>query len=261
MSPKRSERWNRIRPALLGLAGLLLFVSPGFGQFSVNPVVIDIPNSDSLQAVEVEVRNEGEDPLGVRLYMVDFDRDEKGDHRFSEPGSTPQSCAQRITVEPEALMVEPGEISRALLRISGATDPAACWSMVFAESNRKKKGNLLVSQRIGIKVFGLPVDGVADGELIDAAVHQGDDGVEVTFEFDNYGSMPLRPAGSLEIRTLDGRTVVETPIALFGVLPGTRRTMEVKVSEPLPPGEYLALPILDFGADYLAGMQVAFTVP
>jgi hypothetical protein len=79
-------------------------------------------------------------------------------------------------------------------------------------------------------------------------------------EFENTGEGPLRPEGEIELRTVGGEVVGVLDVPAFSVLPGRIRRASVPVELDLTPGEYLAIPILDFGGDYLAGGQARFSV-
>jgi len=85
--------------------------------------------------------------------------------------------------------------------------------------------------------------------------------VNVGFVVRNLGEWPLRPRGVVEIRDATGRPVTERPIDAFSVLPDREREISVAVAgTDLPPGRYLAVPILDWGGEYLAGTQIDFRV-
>lgn len=84
---------------------------------------------------------------------------------------------------------------------------------------------------------------------------------EVAFAFRNPGDWPLRPSGAVEIRDAGGAVVATAPVPAFSVLPEHERRLRVSLPlESAAPGRYLAVPILDFGADYLAGAQADFRI-
>jgi len=87
----------------------------------------------------------------------------------------------------------------------------------------------------------------------------------LTFEvsFQNTGNVQLRPKGRLDIISRSGDTVRSIIIEEFPLLPRAVRYLRIVDAsvEPLSPGRYLALAVLDFGnPDYLTGGQLAFDV-
>ena len=230
-------------------------------QFAVSPVIVQMPaaavNSDAL----IRIDNEGDTPMQFRVYVMDFDQSANGDHAFAEPLSGSRSCSGRLQVAPGALMVAPGERGLIQVRLQQAGDAPTCWSMVFVETPSTSENGVRINQRIGVKLYGLSANAEPDGSLTEAEVSESGDTVDVRFVFSNPGDWPVRPEGSVEVRDLHGSVVAEVNVPSFSVLP--RREREIRVAVPvgdLPTGRYLAVPILDFGAEFLAGAQLDFRV-
>ena len=247
---------------LCGLTGLLsLGVPPHVqAQFSVNPVIVQIPASGA-DAVQLMVRNEGENALQFRVYALDFDVSETGEHSYWEPGTRPESCGERIQIAPDAFSVPSGRIGTVDISLSPGPTDRTCWSMVLVETSGSIEGSIQVNQRIGVKVYGLSGEWDVSGEVLEGSVTNNEDQLHVAFTVRNDGAWPLRPDGIVEIRDVQGTLVASTPIDAFSVLPDRMRAVEVTVSNAdLQPGRYLAVPILDFGVDYLSGTQIDFRI-
>ncbi len=252
------------RPALVALAGIWLLLGTlrsAQAQYSVDPVIVEFSNSNSVGAAAARIRNHGSEPLDVRLYVNDFEQDELGAHSFLPAGEGVRSCDSILRVTPDAIVVPPGESRYVNITLEPWDGQDTCWSMVFAETLARVSNGLNVRQRIGVKVYGLAVEGEPTGEIAIAEIMAGEDGPQLVFEFDNPGAWPVRPVGTVEIRDYEGRMVRSIEVKPFSVLPGRRRKVTVLVGAGLVGGEYLAVPVLDFGADYLAGAQVTFSVP
>lgn len=241
----------RVGGLLLVLAALCLPARPARAQMSAWPVLIQFPAGRE-GARAVTVRNEGRDPLQVRFYAGDFEQDETGRHRFLPLGTDPRSCAGRVGVHPDVAVVEPGETATA--RVSMAPGDSTCWSAVFAETATVRRGGIRIGQRIAVKVYGLGRDSGRDARI--DSVEVGSD--RVRFVFHNLGAVPLRPKGRLEVRDLDGAVVRSVPIDPASALPGHARDYAVALPGDLPAGTWLAVPVLDIGADYLVGGQALF---
>ena len=244
-------------------AALLLVIpaAPCLAQFSAQPVILEVRTGDSASVRTVSVRNESESPLQLRIYAGDFDQGADGVHQFLAPGSHPRSCVDRLEMYPDNLLLEPQQTGD--VRVVMEPRDSTCWSMIFVQSVSRAQGGMQISQRIGIKVYGLSRLIVPAGEIrsvsVDADSATG--ALSAAIGFENLGDGPLRPEGELEIRTEEGEVVAVVPVAPFSILPGRTRTAVVPLPAGLPTGTYLVIPILDFGGDYLAGGQAVFDVP
>jgi len=250
------------RSALRGLTGLLVLaaVTPAEAQFSVSPVIVQIPATEA-DPVQLTVLNEGENTLQFRAYALDFDMSGTGEHTYWEHGSQESSCGERLRIAPDAFSVPAGQAASVAVSLAPGPLDRTCWSMVLVETSGSSKGTILVNQRIGVKLYGL--SGLADinGEVLDGTVTVDSAGLEVGFTVQNEGTWPLRPNGVVEIRDVHGAVVASSRVDAFSVLPERERTVHVAVNHSdLDPGRYLAVPILDFGADYLSGTQIDFRV-
>lgn len=249
------------RRALTALAGLLALVTPGFAaaQFAVNPVIVQVAASDEASDALLRIDNESDDPMQFRVYVMDFDQYLDGDHAFAEPGTSPRSCAGRMDVAPSALMVPAGERGLVQVRLRPHPGGATCWSMVFVETPSKSATGVRINQRIGVKLYGLSRHAGPEGTLTQAEAESVGDSVDVRFRFSNPGDWPVRPEGAVEIRDLTGAVITTVPVPSFSVLPLRERLVRVAIpAADLVSGRYLAVPILDFGAEFLAGAQVDF---
>jgi hypothetical protein len=262
LRPASGGAWCRAaRFASLGIVASVTFATSAQAQFSVSPVIVEFPTNEAPQVVTVTIHNSASDVKQFRAYAVDYEANEQGQYTYFDPGEHPSGCGDRITVTPDGFSIPANESKTFTVRMEPGDDARTCWSMVFVESPAPSGTGIRITTRIGMAIFGLSGSGSKEGKFIDAMVVESDSARVVNFTFENLGAWPLRPDGTVEIRTVDGETVAKAEIIDFGVLPGHRRNMTIEVLEELPPGRYVAIPILDFGGDYLAGTQVEFRVP
>lgn len=249
------------RSIVLGLLTMVLAVMPdgAQAQFSAQPVIMEVRTGDSAAATSFTVRNESDSEMQLQVYAADFDQPQAGGHEFLEPGEHASSCFERLRFFPDDLLLPPGgEGEVGVLMEPGE---ATCWSVVFVQSVSRQGSGIRIAQRIGVKVYGISTRATLDGEIRSAEVRldgSGNRWLDVLFE--NSGHAPLRPEGEVEIRTEAGDIVAVVPVRAFSVLPGHTRMAQVAFDLDLEPGVYLAIPILDFGGDYLAGSQAVFEV-
>ena len=264
MSSGRSIITSRIHAILcllVAAAAGLIRPSAASAQYSVNPVIVQLAAGDTAETRTLEVRNEGTQPLQVRLYAADFEQSPEGRHTYLPWGEHERSCRDRLRVSPDVLSVLPGQFRPVSIRMEPAGSQPTCWSMVFIESPSRTQTGFYVNLRIGVKVHGLAGPPSLDGELSAAKVEVGEKAPELSFSFRNNGDWPLRPEGEIEIRRFDGELVHTLALDAFSVLPRHRRQISVQLPQPLEAGRYLAVPVLDYGGQYLAGSQVAFRLP
>ncbi len=266
-TPGRLVRFRGLAGRALTASGLLGCVlvppPPAAAQYSVSPVIVSVPRepAGASSSGMLAIRNEGAEPMHFRLFVADFDQSFEGVHDFFEPGTHPGSCGDGVRVTPDVLSIDPGQTARVRFEVPGGAFRESCWSMVFVESPTTSDAGVTINQRIGVKLFGVGA-GTAPGGEVDAEVTTLDDGSRVvTLDYRNPGKAPARPAGSIEFRDYRGTRVASAVVRPFTVLPDGRRRVVVEVPPDLASGRYLAIPVLDFGGDQLAGTQVPFSVP
>lgn len=241
--------------ALLGLP------APASAQFSIHPANVFFAESASEETAVITLKNQGSAERQIQFYAADFEQHPEGSHDFFPLSEGPSSCAERLSIFPSEAVLLPGEEQS--IRITLAPGSETCWSVVFAESLGDVSEGIRVGQRLGVKVYGVPAQATRDASFTAVQVNYDAESPSVRLEMENIGESPLRPEGRVEIRTLDGEVVNTIRVPAFSALPSRSRIIEVPWEErpDLPAGEYIALPILDFGADYLLATQVEFLVP
>lgn len=245
------------RSVFVALGLVVLMAVPAAGQFSATPVIMELVTGDSAAAGTIRVKNEGEAPIQVRFYAGDFEQDEAGTHRFLPAGEHERSCAPRMQLYPEGATLAAGEEVGVSVRLEPG--PTSCWSVVFAETSNRSEGGLSIAQRIAVKIYGSSRVGVRSGEVQGVeVVHQP--ALLALVDFANTGDRALVVTGEVEIRTAEGAVVATVPVEDFSVLPDRHREVAVPLPTTLEPGRYLAIPILDFGGDFLAAGQALFEV-
>lgn len=274
-------------------------VAPARAQFSVEPAIVQVVPTDSARTSVLHVTNQGNRDLQLRFYASDYDQSPSGAFRFGAPGTLPHSCRARLSVYPDGALVPAGHTQdvRVTMQPGDSTCWALVFAEnVATTASGLRVGQRIgvrvygvpASAKLNGEVTSVAVRLVADtaapvrgllppptGEAARAMAAGMDTStpdspgavpgagprvVDVSFVFRNAGEMPIRTDGYVELRTLAGRVVGRTRFDYFSVLPGHDRDGTVRVRARLAPGRYLAVPVLDFGADYLAGGQAVFDV-
>jgi hypothetical protein len=228
-------------------------------QFSAQPVILGLAPVDSAVASTVMVRNDGKESIQFRFRMGDFDQTAAGDHYFQPFGTNAHSCKGRVEVYPDQATLLGGENQE--IRVRMLPGNATCWGVLFVEQRARNTVGLMVGQQIAVKIYGTRPLLEVKGGITSVKAAADTSGLRVAFDFKNDGEGPVRPSGTVEIRTPTGDVVASEAVDAFSVLPGHSRLVTVPVSQKLKHGRYVAVPVMDFGADYLAGGQATFEVP
>lgn len=245
-----------VRALCITLLTVLASASPSWAQFGAYPVVMSFDRGEPETQI-LTVLNESVDPMLVRLYLGDFDQQPGGENQFGKLGAHPMSCAGRLSMFPESVNLEAG--TSAQVRVTMAEGSGVCWSALFVERGVPEE-QFKIAHRIAIKVHAHPPEARAEARVLEVQVEPDDAGIATVVTLDNTGTRNLRPAGTLQVRSLTGDVVHSQEIPPFSVLPGHRRVVRIPLPLDLPPGDLLSIPILDIGQDDLLGGQASFQV-
>ncbi len=247
----------------LKVAALLLSLLCPFAaqaQFSANPVIMTLTTADSAAVGVITLKNDGQSERQFRFYLMDFEQDADGGHAFEVAGKNPHSCSKQLSIFPTTAALLPGEQTG--IRVTMRPGSGTCWGVVMLEeASRDAQRGIRAGQQIAVKIYGVTPTSTHTGEVGLVTATQDAKGVHVLFEFRNEGQAPLRPQGRVELRSMTGDVLGTATLDAFSTLPAHTRRISVDFSSHLPRGQYLAVPILDFGGDYLVGGQGRFTVP
>lgn len=244
--------------AAWALAAMFASGNPAAAQISVQPAIVELSSTQENASTVIRVRNHGSTPADIRLRVADFEQRANGSHRFSPRGTHAQSCDDALRVLPARARIAPGASS--LVRIAlTTTGGEGCQAVVFVETGGDKPG-IRVSGRVGVKVYGVPPSPVAAMEITDLVADARGDSLHVSLTVANRGSAPLRPKGRLELRSVMGDLADEASIDPFSLHPGGIRRLERRVPAPAS-GDYLVLPLIDFGGDYIEAARTNLRIP
>lgn len=238
------------------LAALTLPAAPAVAQFSASPAMIWVEGEAATATSRINIRNEGAEAAQLRVYVSDFEQDIRAEHAFlDEVGAIEGSCGARLRVTPDIAVLQPAESRELLVEVDHPSEP--CWAVVFIQTGSgADQPGAWITQRIGVKVFaGDRSPQALNGEISAVEAVAAGGAISVDFDFRNLATTALRPTGHIELRALTGETVAQVEIEPFSVLPGHTRRIAAAVEAELPEGRYVAVPVIDFGGEFLAGGQ------
>lgn len=269
----------RLTFTMLTLLSILAMTLPPTtaGDFGIAPLRLEFatpPGKLGTQALQVH--NGSDRPVTITLSVKDFVRLPNGQDLELDPGTSERGCSEWLIVSPRVVHLAPHE--RQQVRVSMNVPEAAegtYWAFIFAEQTsdiQPRQANhedfsmqVTVKPRWCIRVHQtVPETLKPAGRIVHMARELGADeqaGV-MTVAFENTGNNLLRCQGYVEIRDGRGETVRSVQLdgnGIFSVYPGATRKVAA-LQEPLPPGDYMALAIVDYGAEALIAGELAFKV-
>ncbi len=268
---RTARRRQQFLPAALLFFGGIASAVPATAQFMVSPAELQlIPGTTPAASFVVE--NDGRVTVQATLYQNDWDRNNDGENAFFPPGTVVGSCGDRVKIFPQTLRIEAGSRQSVRVTSEGGVFPSPCWTIVFVESAPRPapgQSRVVYVTRIGVKVYVLPPGLTADAEITGFALerpHQTTSGPavdatqdELAIRVHNAGGLPAHFEGRVEIRDLQNKVVATVKIEDFPLLPGSARRVGVALPV-VPPGKYVALAVLGYGADDDLAAQIELEI-
>ena len=179
------------------------------------------------------------------------------------------SSAEWVTLSFPQVTLQPGETRELLVHVDVPPDAVGTyWNAVFVAAEPTPQpgsgGTQVINiYRIAVQMY-ITAAGTqqVSGQLIGVDVVETDP-LTVAIDFDNTGNALAIVSGSVNIVDQSGTTVRTLTVPERYVLPGDHRIVTVvdeESTEPLPPGIYQAVALIDYGPDTLTGGVRGFRV-
>ena len=280
---KVSISW--VRALLFLLLGLVMVGSIAVnlqGQgITINPIVIDLALAPGeLHTAILEIGNLSDKDVGIRIFAHDLSMDETGSFVVLEPGTSSSSLTDWLSLPMEDLVVKGGEtehFSISIIRPEENASNQARWGCLVIETTDIIGTVESEGMSLGIKVRfvvgilqndpALLTEKKGSVTAMNVEVVESEEEsartVAVSATFANNCPNILKAHVSFEVRDMTGATIATDEI-LGGrtVLPGYRKPFTVWfAADTWIPGQYIALAIIDYGGETLAGGQWGFEIP
>jgi P pilus assembly chaperone PapD len=243
-----------------------LEVSPGTLSFATNP--------GSSQTQQITLRNKGNTEQSFVFNLSDWLTDENGEVRYFNPGSTPRSCADWITVSPALVTLQPNEQATVNVTMLVPNDNSSTkWAVLFVQSAKEQTGpkavdkdmalGVQVALRIAVTIYQSPASNTLYKGTIEGLTEQiGEDNSRTySSQVINLGDKVLNCKVYFTITNLEtAEEITSTPVE-FSLLPETNKKVSYKHEKPLEKGKYSVAAILDYGFNNeLEGVQLELDV-
>jgi hypothetical protein len=243
-----------------------LEVSPGTLSFATNP--------GSSQTQQINLRNKGNTEQSFIFNLSDWLTDDAGEVKYFNPGTTPRSCADWITVSPALVTLQPNEQAIINVTMLVPNDNAATkWAVLFVQSAVEQTGpkavdkemamGMQVALRIAVTIYQSPVSNTLYKGTIEGLTESiGEDNSRTyASQVINLGDKVLNCKVYYTITNIEtAEEFTSTPIE-FSLLPETNKKVSYMHDKPLQKGRYSVAAILDYGYNNeLDGVQLELEV-
>jgi len=262
---------------VLGTIGILVSI-PAWAGIAVSPLKQEVTvNRGRTETFYISVANnirEGKgETVAVQIEAVDFSVSREGGLSFHEPGTAEYSASKWIKVSETSLLLKPAESKKIACEISAPwTASGEYYSAIMATLGPRQAAQkgLTIQCRIASGVF-VTVPGrlyPKKARVVECGAAAPSAGAEkpeltITATISNEGRVLFDAEGEVKIRDKAGRLWAKVPLMSrrSRVLPGDLRDFSGCFSEPLPPGEYVAEVVFDYGSEWKkARAEVPFSL-
>ena len=245
---------------------------PARSSMSVGPLTVKLQaTSGETASSTLNVTNTGEEEIEVDIRLVDWMRTPEGNLQFLAPGSTERSCANWLTYSPTGLTLNPGEKTQVSVNIDVPNEAKGDhWAMLLvtekpkAVDDEEQEVSTRVTVNYAVKIVQKdPQNNKKNAKITNIKVTKKSP-ISLSIIYENSGPTHLQSSGTVEIRNIRGETIKEYEIEEFPTLPGEEHKIEVtdnKNPDPLEPGTYYAVVVMDYGGDQLIQGGLPIEIP
>lgn len=208
--------------------------------------------------------------LPLVIAVADVEEDLYGIYRLRAPGSTSHSLAKWVRLETDKVVLPPGGYKEIGVTVSipkgesGGKYGAVVVSMVPDEQAMEQGAlgeslyvfqtasflELVLTGTVGRReAYVSSFDVRRSAEFPSLQREVGDHALVYTAAVSNEGNIHIATRGSLTIKTRDGKTIGRYPLGggRGTILPGSTVALQSVITKPLPPGDYTARAMVEYG--------------
>ena len=198
------------------------------------------------QEMTVALGSASEAPVTVLTYVSDAKTLVNGGFGVGTADDPVNEPTTWIDYPTETLELEPDERLERTFTISVPTDAApgqhiAGLSIQTAESLAVGESGMLrqiIKKSIAVFII-VPGPQTPDLEIGEARMTQSSTSNGLVVDIRNSGNVFLKPEGTIEMTTVDGRPVMNSPVTMGPVYAGTETTLELHIPTMLKAGDYI----------------------
>ncbi len=279
-----------LRYFLLIFSFIVLFSLLAAGQassagFRFDPILVErVARADEVVSYTINIDNEDQfNSITVEVSIADIAEDKRGLYQLRSPESTSYSLAPWAQVDTEKLKIPPGATRQIEVKVNvprGVTGGlyGAVVLTLLPDKKQEDREALAGSQyyfqaasfiEIIIEGTALRQEAYADYFQVEPSSNipllrerVGDNALVFSLGVANEGNVHIVTWGTLLIQTAEGRTVGRYPLGggRGVIIPNATVELRSIITQPLPPGDYRARAIIEYGGGRPIVTEVDFTV-
>ncbi|MHC9544074.1 MAG: hypothetical protein AB9903_31560 [Vulcanimicrobiota bacterium] len=231
--------------------------------------------SDTYEGI-LYLKNDGDEPSDVRLYLTDYKYSADGKSEYEKPGTEPRSNAEWITFSPQRLIVAPKDTAPVnyTVKVPGNADmKGTYWSMLMVEplaetpapdvqksGKEKAKVGIQTVIRYGIQMITqMPESGEKKLSFPDKRLLIKEGRTLFQLDVANTGERSVSPLIWAELYNKDGAYIGRYESKRLRILPGCSVRHEVDFTG-VPKGDYKALVVADNGDENVFGAEYNLSI-
>jgi hypothetical protein len=213
------------------------------------------------------LKNPDAAPAEARIFQTDYLTDAHGRNEYGEPGSTPRSNANWISVTPTRVKLGAGETVTVRYKGRAPADSklrGTYWSMIMVEpvkapaapaDNKQAAVGLQTMIRFGVQVVTeLGREGTRSLQILDKCLVKEESRRFFHLDVGNNGERMLVPMIGLELFDSKGSSLGRFDGGRARIYPTCSARSKIDLSD-VPAGQYTAMVLLDSGGDQVMGAQ------
>lgn len=216
---------------------------------------------------EVEIANQGDNPIVVHVTWSDWLLSEHGDLSLVPAGSTPSSLQGLVEFAPAEFSLQGGESGHVRVTLHLPADgPATRWGVMLSEAKPALVNTPTLGPRASAQLgttfylSRVPAE-IVNAEVVGMEFRPLGDSVAVAVRIHNAGERHYYVGGSIALKDSTGQNVAGGSLPTGVVLPGCTRSFRWICAASLAPGRYLASATLDTGGPELTVAEGTFQWP
>lgn len=223
--------------------------------------------------MQLNIINHSSSPKKYTISLNDFTVDSLNNFTYLPGGSSSRSLVNWASISPSFFSLQPNESTKIDVTIStpvGIDGNATKWGMLFIQevqeqnemlhADKSTKAGIIINPSVGVYVIQSPASAKTESATI-SNLHEVEAGKVLSAEVKNTGETVLSAKVSLIISNL--QTAEETSLepVTVSLLPGVKKSVELKLPDMLLPGDYSITAVLDYSPNKdLEGVIMEYTV-
>jgi P pilus assembly chaperone PapD len=221
----------------------------------------------------LNIKNHADTKKNYTVTLSDWSIDEQGNISYHSINSTPKSCADWVTINPNVFELQPNEGKQinVLMKVPNVTEANSTkWAMLFLQEateqnatiggDKSTSAGITINPSIGVYLFQSPASYNNESAIISdfkEAVKNKSMSVDVS----NTGDKIIQ--GKVYLIISDLQTAEETQLDAieFTLIPGVKKTLLLDLPKEMKTGMYSLTGVLDYSPDKdLEGVVMDYTV-